>query len=82
VVPEMNRRNMMLMSGMGMLATAMPVPQARAYPLRPDAPADRVPLPTAPQPSGQTTTYLFHDEFDGPAGSAPDPTRRLTAIKR
>ena len=78
----MNRRNMMLMTGMGMLAAAIPIPAARPYPLRPDAPADRVPLPTAPQPSGQTPTYLFHDEFDGQAGSAPDPSKWTIARAR
>src|ERR1700738_2701999 len=78
----MNRRNMMLMTGMGMPAAAMPVPEARAYPLPLDAPADRVPLPPAPQPSGQTPTYLFHDEFDGPAGSAPDPSKWTIARAR
>jgi hypothetical protein len=39
----MNRRNMMLMTGMGMLAVAIPLPEARAYPLRPDTAANRVP---------------------------------------
>ena len=78
----MNRRNMMLMTGMGMLAAAMPAPAAGAYPLAPNAPAERVPLPTAPQPSGQTPTYLFHDEFDGPAGSAPDPSKWTIARAR
>ena len=48
---------MMLMTGVGVLAAAVPVPQARAYPPPPSAPAG---------------SYLFHDEFDGSAGSAPD----------
>src|ERR1700682_412306 len=78
----MNRRNMMVMTGMGMLAAAMPAPAAGAYPLAPDAPAGRVPLPTAPQPSGQTPTFLFHDEFDGPAGSAPDPSKWAISSNR
>ena len=65
----------MLLTGIGVLgAAAIPFPEARAYPPRPDAPADRVPPPSAP-PGGQTGSYLFHDEFDGPAGSAPDPSR-------
>ena len=47
----------MLMAGFGVMAAAVPVPQARAYPRLPAA------------PSGG---YIFQDEFDGPAGSAPD----------
>jgi beta-glucanase (GH16 family) len=63
----------MLTMGIGALAAAIPLPEARAYPSRPDAPAGPVPAPAAPSaPSG---AYLFHDEFDGPAGSAPDPGR-------
>ena len=46
---------MMLMTGIGLLAAAIPVPVARAEPAQPDA-------PVAPLPG---------DEFDGPAGSAP-----------
>ena len=42
-------------------AAAIPVPEARAYPSPPDAPA------AAGGP------YIFQDEFDGPAGSGPDP---------
>ena len=58
---------MMLMTGFGVLAAAVPVPQARAYPSPPDA------------PSG---SYLFHDEFDGSAGSAPDPSKWTVATAR
>ena len=65
LMPEMDRRRMILTTGIGVLAAALPVPEARAYP-----PADRVPPPAAP--SGQAGTYIFQDEFDGPAGSAPD----------
>jgi Glycosyl hydrolases family 16 len=74
-VPEMNRRRMMLMTGFGALAAAIPVPDARAYPSWPDTPADRVPPPTAPPDGAAQGTYLFHDEFNGPAGSAPDPSK-------
>ena len=70
------------MTGIGLLgAAAIPFPEARAYPPRPDAPADRVPTPSAP-PGGQTGSYLFHDEFDGPAGSAPDPSKWEPAYER
>ena len=68
-VPEMDRRRMMLMTGIGALAAAIPVPEARAYP------SGRVPPPTAPPGTAAQGTYLFHDEFDGPAGSAPDPSK-------
>jgi hypothetical protein len=61
----MDRRNMMLMAGMGLLAATIPLPEARALP------SDRVTPPAAP-PSGQTSGYLFQDEFDGPSGAPPD----------
>ena len=65
------------MTGIGALAAAIPVPEAGAYP------ADRVPAPAQPPPPGaQTPTYLFQDEFDGPAGSAPDPAKWTTVRAR
>ena len=57
---------MMLTTGIGVLAAALPIPEARAYP-------GRMPPPSAP--SGQAGSYIFSDEFDGPAGSAPDPSK-------
>ncbi|MGH3531318.1 MAG: 1,3-beta-glucanase, partial [Mycobacterium sp.] len=82
-MPEMDRRRMMLMTGVGVLAVAaIPVPEALAHPSRRDAPAGRIPPPTAPSPNGQTGTYLFHDEFDGPAGSAPDSSKWTVAPAR
>lgn len=60
----MNRRNVMLMMGMGAAAAASPLPTARAHP----------PPPAAP-PDAATGGVLFFDEFDGPAGSAPDPSK-------
>jgi hypothetical protein len=59
---------MMFVTGIGLLAAAIPVPHARAIPSPPEAPADLAPPPPAPPPSAQTRTFLFHDEFDGPAG--------------
>ena len=53
---------MLMMSGMGMLAAAVGVPEAQAHPAPPAAPA-----------AGPGGPYLFQDEFDGPANSAPDP---------
>jgi hypothetical protein len=60
----MDRRSMLLTTGLGMLAAAasMPLPEAAAHPSPPDAP-----------PSAGGGPYIFADEFDGPAGSAPDP---------
>jgi len=58
----MDRRSMLMMSGMGMLAAAVGVPEAQAHPSSPAAPA-----------AGPGGPYLFQDEFDGPANSAPDP---------
>jgi hypothetical protein len=69
---------MMLMGGIGLLAAAIPVATARAIPSRRDVPADRVPSPAAPPPGG----YIFQDEFDGPAGSAPDPSKWEIALER
>ena len=68
LVPQMDRRNMMLMSGLGLMAAAaaMPVRQAQAMP------ADRVPAPAAP-PDAATGAYIFQDEFDGPMGAGPNP---------
>jgi Glycosyl hydrolases family 16 len=59
----MDRRRMLLTTGLGMLAAAAatPVPEARAYPAPPEAPA------------GAGGPYIFQDEFDGPAGAGPDP---------
>ena len=33
-------------------------------------------------PNAQPASYLFHDEFDGPAGSAPDPSKWTVAPAR
>src|SRR3954447_23244906 len=76
-MPDMNRRNAMLMAGIGALAATMPIATAGASPAGRDLPVDRVPLPTAP-PGG----YLFQDEFDGKAGSAPDPSKWEAATER
>jgi hypothetical protein len=70
---ELNRRSVMLMTGIGALAAATRVPSAWA---------DRGQVPAAPPPGGANVTYLFQDEFDGPAGSAPDPSKWLVARAR
>jgi len=71
----MDRRRMMLTTGIGVLAAALPLPEAKAHPCRPDAPA-----PGAP--SGQSGAYIFEDEFDGPAGSGPDGSKWIVARAR
>jgi hypothetical protein len=79
-MPHMDRRQMMLMTGIGVVAAAIPVPEARAYPSWRDMAAGRVPPPAAP--NGQSGPYIFQDEFDGPAGSAPDPSKWTVALAR
>src|SRR6476646_6574833 len=56
---------MMLMSGIGLLAAAIPLPEAGANP------ADRSSPPAAPPDAAGA--YLFQDEFDGPNGAGPNP---------
>jgi beta-glucanase (GH16 family) len=73
----MDRRNLLFMSGLGLLAAAIPAPVASALP--PDV---RTPPLAPPQPQAQTQAYLFHDEFDGPAGSAPDPSKWAISTHR
>src|ERR1700689_111338 len=58
----MDRRSMLLTSGIGMLAAAMRMPEAWAAPSAPQVP-----------PSAGGGPIIFADEFDGPAGSPPDP---------
>jgi beta-glucanase (GH16 family) len=66
----MNRRSVMLMMGIGAAAAATPLPTARARP-----PAGPGSPPAAPPGGATAPSFLFHDEFDGPAGSAPDPSK-------
>src|ERR1700761_7574989 len=58
----MDRRSMLLTTGIGMLGAAMRMPEAWAAPSAPEAPS-----------AGGGGPYIFQDEFDGPAGSRPDP---------
>jgi hypothetical protein len=69
----MNRRHAMSLAGMAALAAAMPIQTANASPARRD-----LPPPTAPPPGG----YIFQDEFDGPAGSAPNYSKWEPAYER
>jgi hypothetical protein len=61
-MPEVNRRRVMQIAGIGALAASMPLPTAGAAP--------------------PSSAYLFHDEFDGPAGSAPDYSKWEPALAR
>src|SRR5947209_6017467 len=72
-MPEMDRRRMIVTTGIGVLAAALPVAKARAVP---------GPVPPPAAPSGQPGTYVFQDEFDGPAGSAPDGSKWAIARAR
>jgi hypothetical protein len=65
----MDRRNMMMMAGLGLLAATIPAAQAQA------SPANRTPLPAQPPSGDPGGGYIFQDEFDGPAGSAPDRSK-------
>src|SRR5271155_2056245 len=60
----MDRRSLLAMTGLGMLAAAARVPEALASPTHAAPPA---------APAGAAGPYIFQDEFDGPAGSGPDP---------
>lgn len=59
----------MMMTGFGLLAATIPMPDAHAHPSRPSPPA--APSPAAP-PGAASGGYIFQDEFDGPAGQGPD----------
>jgi hypothetical protein len=75
----------MVMAGLGMVAVAIPTPEAGAVPAAPEPPLPPpppgAPMPPAPAPEAAVPTFLG-DEFDGPAGSAPDPARWSIAQRR
>ena len=71
----MNRRHAISLAGIAALAATMPIPPATAAPR---SPRDRPSLPTAPAGGN----YIFVDDFDGPAGSAPDPGKWEIALER
>ena len=66
---------MLLIAGVGALSAAIPIPQAGADSRLPHAPA-------APPPAAPQGAYIFHDEFDGVAGSTPDPSKWTVARAR
>ena len=69
----------MLMAGFGVLAAAISVPTARGS-VPGCAPAGRI--PAAPPGNAAGGNYIFQDEFDGPAGSAPDSSKWTVARAR
>lgn len=81
---ELDRRSVMVMAGLGMAVFAVPTAKAGANPAPEPPPVPGAPLPPGapvPPPAAATPAY-FGDEFDGPAGSAPDPARWTIAQRR
>src|ERR1700760_2267672 len=85
----MDRRNMMMMAGFAAAGAAMPLGIANAEPVPAPAPAVPAPVPAVPAPgrgvppaAAAAPKYLFHDEFDGPAGSSPDQSKWMIATAR
>ena len=74
-MPELDRRTLMVMAGLGVAAVAVPTPTAQAEP-GPDAP------PVPGPPDAATPPGFLGDEFDGPAGSAPNPALWSIAQRR
>jgi hypothetical protein len=58
-MPELDRRSMLAVAGIGLLSSLIPVPKAQA-----------------------AGPYIFEDNFDGPAGSAPDPSKWMISKAR
>jgi beta-glucanase (GH16 family) len=77
----MDRRSWMVMAGIAAVGAVVPAKVASAEPASPGIPAGPGPGPAAP-PATANPPYLFHDEFDGPAGSAPDPSRWTVSSNR
>jgi len=76
VMAEIDRRSVMLMAGLGVAAVALPAAKAGATPVGPEPPAPAPAAPAAPPaPAVAVPNFIFTDEFNGPAGSAPDPAK-------
>lgn len=79
----------MVMAGLGVAAVAVPTPKAGAVPAAPEPPVPPVPgaptgpdVPAGPPAPDAALPQIFGDEFDGPAGSPPDPARWSIAQRR
>lgn len=68
-----DRRSVMAMAGLGVAAVALPTPKAGANPPGPEPPPPGFPL--APPAPAAAAPAMLGDEFNGPAGSSPDPAR-------
>jgi len=76
----MDRRHVMLLTGLSAAAAALPVATANAEPAVGDIPPGTAPVPGAPGAPGEPVpaaavgpVMLFQEEFNGPAGAPPDP---------
>lgn len=75
-MPEIDRRNAMMMAGLSVAAVAIPTPKAGADPAGPEAPGPVPPAPPAPEappPPDAAVPEFLGDEFNGPAGAPPNP---------
>ena len=82
-MPDMDRRSLMVMAGLGVAAVAVPTPTAGAVPEAPEPPVPPQPgSPGAGPVPDAALPQVFGDEFNGPAGSAPDPARWSIAQRR
>lgn len=80
---DMDRRSLMVMAGLGVAAVAIPTPTAGAVPEAPEPPVPPQPGSPAVGPAPDAAlSQVFGDEFNGPAGSAPDPARWSIAQRR
>ena len=73
-MPEIDRRNVMMMAGLSVALVAIPSPKAGADPVGPDAPWPMPPpaLEAPPAPIAAVPEFLG-DDFNGPAGAPPNP---------
>jgi hypothetical protein len=82
---DLDRRSAMMMAGLGMVAVAIPTPNAGAVPTAPEPPLPPPPPgavgPQVPAPEAAVPGF-FGDEFNGPAGSAPNPALWSVAQRR
>ncbi|MEX0581021.1 MAG: glycoside hydrolase family 16 protein [Mycobacterium sp.] len=82
-MPNVDRRSAMMMAGLSMAAVSLPTPTAGAEPAGPPGPAAPGPVPGAPPaPAAGVPPGFLGDEFDGPAGSPPNPALWQIAQRR
>jgi hypothetical protein len=76
-MPEIDRRNAMMMAGLSVAVVALPTRTAMADPAGPEAPG-----PAGPPAPAAATPAFFGDEFNGPAGAPPNPALWQVAQRR